>query len=200
MNRILFYGDSNTYGYDPRSYLGGRYPASVRWTDRLMEYGKGHWEILPYGMNGRCIPQMDHDRKLLDLMLEEAGRIDLFACMLGTNDIFLTGHPDAMAAKKRMDAFAAYLKESSAIGKVLLIAPPAADPDQTADRMLKRYLTEARRLSGLYRRIADDLGIEFADAGAWNIPLEYDSVHFSMEGHSVFADEMKNVLKRIFPW
>ncbi len=33
--RILCFGDSNTYGYDPRSYLGGRYPASVRWTALL---------------------------------------------------------------------------------------------------------------------------------------------------------------------
>ena len=24
---LLCYGDSNTYGFDPRSYFGGRYPA-----------------------------------------------------------------------------------------------------------------------------------------------------------------------------
>ena len=28
--KILCYGDSNTYGYDPRAYLGGRYPKAVR--------------------------------------------------------------------------------------------------------------------------------------------------------------------------
>ena len=33
--RILCLGDSNTYGYDPRSYVGGRYPETVRWTGRL---------------------------------------------------------------------------------------------------------------------------------------------------------------------
>ena len=38
--RILCFGDSNTYGYDPRSYLGGRYPASVRWTALLKTAGK----------------------------------------------------------------------------------------------------------------------------------------------------------------
>ena len=30
-HRIVCYGDSNTYGYNPRSYLGGRYPEAVRW-------------------------------------------------------------------------------------------------------------------------------------------------------------------------
>ena len=42
--RILCYGDSNTYGYDPRSYLGGRYPASVRWTALLRAAG---WPVVP---------------------------------------------------------------------------------------------------------------------------------------------------------
>ena len=37
--RLLCYGDSNTYGYDPRSYLGGRYPQSVRWTALLRDMG-----------------------------------------------------------------------------------------------------------------------------------------------------------------
>ena len=34
---IICFGDSNTYGYDPRSYLGGRYDAGSRWVDILAE-------------------------------------------------------------------------------------------------------------------------------------------------------------------
>ena len=33
--KLLCFGDSNTYGYDPRSYLGDRYPSSIRWVDKL---------------------------------------------------------------------------------------------------------------------------------------------------------------------
>ena len=33
--RILCYGDSDTFGHDPRSPLGEPYPPEVRWTDRL---------------------------------------------------------------------------------------------------------------------------------------------------------------------
>ena len=29
--KVICYGDSNTYGYDPRSWLGGRYDADSRW-------------------------------------------------------------------------------------------------------------------------------------------------------------------------
>jgi len=55
-HRILCFGDSNTYSYDPRSYLGGRYPASVRWTALLQAAG---WTVVNEGENGRCIPQME---------------------------------------------------------------------------------------------------------------------------------------------
>ena len=32
--QVICFGDSNTYGYDPRSYLGGRYGPRDRWVDR----------------------------------------------------------------------------------------------------------------------------------------------------------------------
>ncbi len=35
MKNVLCFGDSNTYGYDPRSYFGGRYDADSRWVDIL---------------------------------------------------------------------------------------------------------------------------------------------------------------------
>ena len=28
--KVICFGDSNTYGYDPRSYFGGRYPRDSR--------------------------------------------------------------------------------------------------------------------------------------------------------------------------
>ena len=56
--RLLCYGDSNTYGYDPRSYLGGRYSESVRWTALL---NTGDWKVINKGENGRSIPRQDQE-------------------------------------------------------------------------------------------------------------------------------------------
>ena len=33
--RIICFGDSNTWGYDPRSYIGEQYPRNVRWQGRF---------------------------------------------------------------------------------------------------------------------------------------------------------------------
>ena len=48
--------DSNTYGYDPRSYLGWRYPKFVRRARRLEADG---WEIFNQGENSCSTPRLD---------------------------------------------------------------------------------------------------------------------------------------------
>ena len=52
--RILCLGDSNTYGYDPRGYFGGRYGADDRWVD-IIAKGTG-FDMVNLGSNGRMIP------------------------------------------------------------------------------------------------------------------------------------------------
>ena len=44
---------------------------------------------------------------------------------------------------------------------------------------------------------AEKLGIYFADAGAWNIELTFDGVHFSEEGHRAFARGIRTALEQI---
>ena len=57
MNRtLLCFGVLNTYGYDPRFCLSGRYPRSLRWTGRLEAAG---WKVVNVGENGRSIPRLD---------------------------------------------------------------------------------------------------------------------------------------------
>ena len=52
--KVICFGDSNTYGHDPRSWLGGRYDADSRWVD-LLAAGTG-WTVRNLGQNGREIP------------------------------------------------------------------------------------------------------------------------------------------------
>ena len=60
MKRIVCFGDSNVYGYDPRSWLGGRYENGVRWTSLL---GSAGWEVKNEGFNGQEIPVSEWERE-----------------------------------------------------------------------------------------------------------------------------------------
>lgn len=53
--KVICYGDSNTYGYDSYSWLGGRNDADSRWVD-ILAFETG-WEVCNMGQNGREIPR-----------------------------------------------------------------------------------------------------------------------------------------------
>ena len=84
MKKVFFYGDSNTYGYDPAFYTGGRYPRRSRWTTLLAERLEGTWEVAADGMPGRMIPRPGRGTSMVLDSLRVEMPVDLFAFMLGT--------------------------------------------------------------------------------------------------------------------
>ena len=190
--KILCYGDSNTYGYDPRSYLGGRYPKAVRWTGKLEAAG---WEVVNQGENGRSIPRLDWEIEAVARSVQ-AAKPGVLAVMLGSNDLLQRPGLTAEVCGQRMERFlSALLVEVPSGLKVLLIAPPPMEPGTwVPDPTLIR---ESRRLADCYEELAKRLGTVFADAGKWSVGLAFDGVHFSEAGHRAFATRLSVVLRAL---
>lgn len=182
MTKIICIGDSNTYGYDPRSYLADRYAKNVRWTGRLEEAG---FEVINLGMNGICIPK---DGRSMVPLLEQYEPYDLCVVMLGSNDL-LEG-ADAKEAGRRMKHFLEGLPR-----KVLLISPvPFVQGQWISD---PAQIKASEELGYEYRRIAESMHIPFADAGNWNVKLSYDGVHYLPEGHEAFAEGLAETIRNM---
>ena len=174
--RILCFGDSNTYGYDPRGFFGDRYSAGDRWAD-LLAARTGH-ECIQAGTNGREIPRSPYALR----MLTEYAPVDIFLVMLGTNDL-LQG-ATAKDAAARMESFLGSLLPHC--HQLLLICPPPMK--RGAWVPTDALVTESIRLAEEYSLLAEKLNIPFADTRNWNIELAFDGVHFTEEGHHAFAD------------
>lgn len=186
MQRILCLGDSNTYGYDPRSYLGGRYPKSVRWTGLLEREGR---ELINCGQNGLSIPWealFPSLRRLLQSRLP----LDLITVMLGSNDLLEGASPETAA--ERMEKLLLCLRRSVPQARLLLIAPPPMEPGDWVSG--PAVIDKSRRLIPLYRELAERLALPFADAGQWSVSLSFDGVHFTPEGHAAFARGLNALL------
>ncbi len=173
--KILCYGDSNTYGYDPRSWFGGRYDSDCRWVDILA--AKTGWNIQNEGMNGREIPAAT-------ITLPQDP--DLIIIMLGTNDL-LQGR-SVKTLTERMAAFLGRLPRE----KLLLIAPPPMKPGEWVQG--PEWVERSMQLAEAYQSLAEELGIRFANAGLWNVSLAYDGVHFTEDGHRAFAEGLYRAL------
>ena len=176
--RILCFGDSNTYGYDPRGFFGDRYDAENRWVD-LMAKQTGH-EIINAGANGREIPRNPYALRLLT----EHAPVDIFLVMLGTNDL-LQG-ASAKEAAARMEAFLNQLLPHCK--SILLVSPPPMK--RGAWVPTDALVCESIQLAEEFRLLAQKLNIPLVDTREWNIDLAFDGVHFTEEGHRVFAEKL----------
>ena len=159
MNVICF-GDSNTYGYDPRSWLGGRYGADSRWVDILV--AETGWTVQNMGVNGREIP-----RTAPGLPPDT----DLLIVMLGSNDL-LQGHSPEEAAGK-LERFLSGLPLPQ--DQILLIAPPPMCCGEWVPS--QQLIDDSRTFAQCCRSLAERLGVRFADAGDWDIPMEIGRAH-----------------------
>ena len=189
--KILCYGDSNTYGYDPRSYFGGRYPDTVRWTALLKRMG---WVVFNRGENGRSIPQHMWEYDTVVHALSQS-QPDILTIMLGSNDLLQDPDISAEECAKRMSSFLSALLKQSPVCQILLIAPPPMISGTWVND--NRLLRTSQQLAIHYKMVAEKCEIHFADAGAWNIDLTFDGVHFSDAGHRTFAKETGMVLEQI---
>ena len=182
--KLWCFGDSNTYGYDPCGFFGGR--SAAPWPELLAE--KTGIQGTTAGKKGRMIPEREHE--ILQFR-RDAGRYnaDALIVMLGTNDLLEGATAREVAA--RMEAF---LNRCN-LPAILLISPPpmkrgAWVPD---DGLVEESKNLARQYEGLAKR----LGLPYADAGEWDIALAYDGVHFTEEGHARFAEGLESFLEAI---
>ena len=176
--KIICFGDSNTYGYAPRGYFGGRYDADCRWVDILaVEAG---WMISNMGQNGREIP-VTAPALPVDT--------DLLIVMLGTNDLLQGRSPEQTA--ERLECFLSVISLDRS--KILLVAPPPMAMGEWVPN--PQLIDDSRTFARLCQVLAERLGVRFADAGKWDIPLAYDGVHFTEQGHKAFAAGLLEELK-----
>ena len=113
--------------------------------------------------------------------------LDLLIVMLGTNDL-LQG-ATAGEAGERMYRFLSVQNRE----KLLLLAPPSMTAGEwvSSDSLLR----ESQKLSQVYRKLASEMGLRFLDAAGWDIPMAYDGVHFTEEGHRRFAERLNVELR-----
>lgn len=181
---LICYGDSNTYGYDPRGFGGGRYEAKDRWCDILA--AQTGCTVINLGENGRTLPEDSWDYMILDRCLRQHENADALIVMLGSNDVLLRFCPNVEEIGQKAEALLAYVRGKYPELKILLLAPPSVD--------IAEYAPLMRQLAKIYSGLAEKYGVGFANPQQWGLPLAYDGVHLTEAAHHIFAQKLKGHL------
>lgn len=190
MKAVLCYGDSLTWGYNPRT--GGRYDFADRWPGVLQHELGASVRVIEEALNGRCastsswlLPHRD-GRDLLPPLLEAHAPLDAVILMLGVNDCAPTAKRTAEEIAMGCWSMLLTIQKSQtgpggAAPKALLIAPP---PLEKPAGMMALFFAggeaKSRQLAPLYRDLAASAGVAFLDAGAHVQASAADGCHLDL--------------------
>lgn len=204
MKTLLIYGDSNTYGSSPTMPDGSsyRYGPDIRWPARLANALGSEWEVIAEGLPGRTTA---HDNpftgahknglSLLPAFLESHAPIDIFAVMLGTNDLKARLNLPAVEIREGIRQILLRVRmgtygRDGAQPKLLIIAPVPIKAVAPHAEALEGGVEKSQRLAKLYAELAKSMDATFFDAGLVADVSEIDGVHLTESAHIALADAL----------
>ena len=144
-------------------------------------------ETVNCGLNGRRVPRFRRSVDADIALLRRCGDGAAVIVMLGTNDILAEAEPEDTA--EHMRRFLEALREAMPQSAVLLCAPPPVTV------LGEDFALRFESLAAAYETLAEEQGVLYTDTAFWRIPMGGDGVHFSEQGHRLFAAKMGQTLR-----
>lgn len=187
---VLCFGDSNTFGYNPRT--GGRYPSYFRYPSILARFLGEDYTVINEGLNGRTTAFPLNGLEWLSGLyairpvLAAHCPVDTLVLMLGTNDcaasLALSADEIARGMEKLIRAAQEILLEKQGtLPRIILVCPPHIEESvwkgPFAEDMDRNSLKASAALPGLYEELARRTGCEFLNLDGVIQFSELDSEH-----------------------
>ena len=216
MKRILCYGDSNTWGYDPVATgpdgsAAVRFPEDIRWTGVLQQMLGPEYRILEEGLNGRTTVFDDpaaygrSGDQFLEVAIRSGSPFDCMILMLGTNDL-----KDFFGASAQMIAYgmaklirtcrAVLPYTSSAQAKIVVAAPLNVCADANGEYQYDfspLSPPKGQTLRQTYRELAEQTGCAFFDVNDYVQACAADGVHLDADGHRKLGEALAGYLREL---
>jgi lysophospholipase L1-like esterase len=192
MKRILCFGDSNTWGYNPATL--DRFDEHTRWTRVLGKALGNGYEVIEEGLNGRTTVWDDPiegykcGKDYLVPCLESHKPLNLVAILLGTNDLKtrfgLSAYDVAEGARVLVGiAQASLTGVDGRPPQVLLLAPPPTTTLSEYAEMFSGAEEKSKKFARYFAQIAQEMGCAFMDTGAVIVSSPLDGIHFEAGEH-----------------
>lgn len=207
MKKVLCFGDSNTWGYNPVN--GERFSEGIRWTSRLQEHLYiEDIKIIEQGLCGRTTVYEDRTREgkkgidSLHALFQEQTDFDYVIFMLGTNDCkkYYRNSAEEIASgvSECLDVILQYIAPE----KILLISPIRLGEQVWKEEFDPEFDVESvqvsKELKGAYQKVAETKHVAFLAASEYVEPSLEDQEHMDRDGHRIFAEVLyRNVKEKL---
>jgi lysophospholipase L1-like esterase len=208
MKSILAFGDSLTWGFEAGTFK--RHASASRWPN-VLAAGLKNARVIEEGMNGRTTvfpdPTCEAERNgavALPMLLTTHQPLDLVIIMLGTNDIKYANRCRAFDAAMGMERLIKLAKAFDYLPdfpkpEILIMSPPALcrTSDEWFNDLWGHAIEESKLFANHYKRVADEQGVHFFDAGSVAKTDPTDGGHMSAEDTRKLGEALVPVVKGI---
>lgn len=212
--RIMIFGDSNTWGWNPCNDLVSplqRWDDDVRWAGVMQKELGEDFVVIPEGLNGRTsvwddpIEEYRCGKDQIIPCLDTWAPLDLVIIMVGTNDLKVRYTVSAqdiangvgIIVDKTLHQVGAFREAGP---KVLLICPPPLGPVENGvfGEMFGGNVEKSKKMPQFFEGVAKTYGVEYLDAGTLVKSSEEDGLHMQADQHEILGKAVADIVKKMF--
>ena len=198
MRKILCFGDSNTYGFNPKD--GSRYDINTRWSGRL----KNICEVTEAGCNNRTAfsdnPAGDNftGYKILPQYLKQ--HFDYIFVQIGINDLQKSYNVNLNDFENGMTKFFNVIKLYSTSSKVIILAP-CVIKENILNSYFKLFFDEnsiekSKLILPVYKKIAKQNNYTLVDLNEITDTSNIDGLHYEPEQHKIIYNTVIQLISQ----
>jgi lysophospholipase L1-like esterase len=199
--RILCYGDSNTWGFSPLN--GSRYSEDIRWPGVLRRcLGEG-FTVIEDGLNGRTLCAFGMEGDLLNgaehliTLLGTHEHLDLLILYLGINDIFVDPHMPVTAMEEELERLVDNARRTQESLPVLVLAPLPVNVGGEYRAYYHEQIEKSFRLIPAFERVSSRKGCAFLDTSGVISASRKDGVHLEAEEQIKLGLHLCTIVRRL---
>lgn len=200
MKKVLCFGDSNTYGFNPQN--GARFGEDIRWTGQLKEMLKAEYMVIEAGANNRCCfsknPEGEELQGLIAIEKYLELKPEIVILAIGINDLQKIYFNDELSIYNGVKKIINKIKEAGNTKIILLI------PSILKKSVLNSFfnclfdinsIEKSKLLPYIYKKIAKELNILYIDLNEIAETSNIDGLHYDKEGHKKISNAIINLFK-----
>lgn len=201
MKKILLYGDSNTFGLNPKSF--SRYNENSRWSGIIKEKLKNKYEVLEEGANNRTgfaensEGEFYSSQKYFPKLLKRTGIIDIIVIAIGTNDLQFQYD---ISSEETENGLNNLVEEGKKYSANIILIPPVILDERILNGFFKTMFDEtsiqkSKEIGQIYKKTAEKWNCYIFDINEFAKGSDTDGLHYTEESHKLIAEKLLKFLE-----
>ena len=203
MKKIICYGDSNTFGFNPKD--GSKYDDDIIWTFQLQKILKDKYVVINEGMcdrtgfvnnpNGFMFSGPKHFPKLI----AKSDEIDVLILWIGINDLQFQYDISMNSIEKGLENLIQIAKSKA---KNIIIVAPVILNEQILEGFFKckfdkTSIIKSRKVGRIFRMLANVYYLGFLDLNKFVKP-SIDGLHYDAASHKIIAEKFAEYINNYY--